>query len=223
MIANRPPAALVRRIVDGLERLGAALQADRRGALETTPLNPTQARILGYLTSRGAASVGAVAAQFGVRQPTATGSLAALEKKGLVERHADAKDRRVSALSPTQRGAELSAAIDAKSGAVERALSELAPDEQSRLLELLVRLIRILQREGAIPPQRMCVTCAYFRPYARADAEAPHHCAFVDAAFGGRDLRLDCGDHREAENKEEVWMKFLAGAPHADAGGKAAT
>jgi hypothetical protein len=31
-----------------------------------------------------------------------------------------------------------------------------------------------------------------------ADAEAPHHCAFVDAAFGDAALRMDCADHQDA-------------------------
>lgn len=223
MIASRPAPSLTRRLLDGFERVAAVLRADRRGAAGTTRLSPAQARILSYLSSRGGASVGEVAAELGVRQPTATGSLASLEKKGLVERHADGKDRRVSALSPTPRGHELTAAIDARSGAVERALSELDANEQAQLLGLIVRLIRNLQLEGAIPPQRMCVTCAYFRPYAHADAANPHHCAFVDAAFGGGGLRLDCGDHQEAENRKEIWMKFLAGAPSADAAETAAT
>jgi hypothetical protein len=47
----------------------------------------------------------------------------------------------------------------------------------------------------------MCVTCRYFRPHVHSDPERPHHCAFVDAPFGDRALRLDCRDH---EAKEEA-------------------
>jgi hypothetical protein len=43
----------------------------------------------------------------------------------------------------------------------------------------------------------MCVTCACFQPHRHAEAAAPHHCDFVDAAFGDAALRIDCVDHEE--------------------------
>jgi hypothetical protein len=30
------------------------------------------------------------------------------------------------------------------------------------------------------------------------EAAEPHHCAFVDAPFGNRALRLDCAEHEQA-------------------------
>jgi len=57
----------------------------------------------------------------------------------------------------------------------------------------------------------MCVTCRYFRPNAHDDPERPHHCAFVEAAFGDRNLRVDCLDHDPAgaEVTEELWSAFV--------------
>ncbi|WP_051134432.1 MarR family winged helix-turn-helix transcriptional regulator [Methylocystis sp. ATCC 49242] len=209
MSTGGPSAAITKRLIDGLERVSAALRADRWRALETAPVNPTQAQILGYLAGHEGARVGAIAAHLGASQPTATDSIAALEKKGLVERRPDAQDRRATTVAATERGLALSGAIEARAGATERALQALGAQEQSQLLGLVIRLIRNLQIEGAIPPQRMCVSCKYFRPYAHDDAEAPHHCALVDAAFGAPALRLDCADHEAAQDQEEVWNKFL--------------
>ena len=77
----------------------------------------------------------------------------------------------------------------------------------------LVTMIKRLQDAGAIPIQRMCVSCRHFRPYAHADAAKPHHCAFVNAAFGQRDLRIECRDHSMADPSLQAatWGVFHKG------------
>lgn len=90
------------------------------------------------------------------------------------------------------------------------ALADLSEAEQTNLLNTLIKLIRSLQLRKAIPPQRLCVTCKYFRPHVHPRPEAPHHCAFVDAPFGDRGLRLDCTEHEPANSAEEArnWAVF---------------
>lgn len=204
---------LARKLRDGLERLGAALRADQWEALAQTPLNPTQAQILSFLSRRGGARVGAVAAALGVSQPTATDSIGALERKGLAARRAEPQDARATTAAATARGRALAKSVESRVGATERALASLDVGEQTQLLGLVIKLIRNLQREGAIAPQRMCVACRHFRPYAHDDAAAPHHCAFVDAAFGEESLRVDCADHAAAQDADELWRQFSCGPP----------
>lgn len=81
------------------------------------------------------------------------------------------------------------------------------------LLRSLVKVLRALQEAGDIPLQRMCVTCTHFRPHVHPDPANPHHCAFVDAPFGDRHLRLACPDHVVAEpaRQDDAWHRF-AGA-----------
>jgi len=78
------------------------------------------------------------------------------------------------------------------------------------MLRALTRVIRALQEARAIPVQRICVTCRHFRPHVHDDATAPHHCAFVDAAFGDAGLRLDCTDHEGATGQDRArkWARF---------------
>ncbi|MGA7385021.1 MAG: hypothetical protein WBW81_10175 [Methylocella sp.] len=89
-------------------------------------------------------------------------------------------------------------------------MADLTDAEQASLLKTLIKLIRSLQLRNAIPPQRMCVTCKYFRPNAHPEGAEPHHCAFVDAPFGNRALRLDCGEHEQAGAPETArnWNAF---------------
>ena len=94
----------------------------------------------------------------------------------------------------------------------ERALETLPQEEQTELLRLIVKTIRALQVAGAIAPQRLCVTCKYFRPHAHENPSAPHHCDYVDAAFGVEALRLDCAEHEPAPaaQQESAWRSFAA-------------
>jgi DNA-binding MarR family transcriptional regulator len=203
---------LSRRLREGLDRIGAVMRADQWGVAEEAGLTPTQLHALTFIAGRGDKGIRlrAVAEHLGVTQPTATDSIAALVRKGLLTKLADPNDARAVAIRVTPSGCDVVRAIGLAITSTERALETLSTKEQSTLLELVIKTIRALQEAKAIPPQRLCVTCRHFRPYAHDDAELPHHCAFVDAAFGGRHLRLDCGEHAEAapQAREAAWRMF---------------
>lgn len=209
--ALSPP--LTRRLRDGLERIGAAMRADRWGVAEEAGLTATQLHALTFVAGRGEGGIrlGAVAEHLGVTQPTATDSVAALVRKGLLTKLADPADKRAVAIRATPAGQAVVRAVGLAVSSTERALDTLSIDEQSKLLDLVIKTIRALQEAEAIPPQRLCVTCRHFRPYAHEDAALPHHCALVDAPFGGRHLRLDCGEHAPAEPqaRDATWKLFV--------------
>ncbi len=197
-------------ILTGLARIGLVLRASAWRQAETTGLTPTQAQILVHLVRRGPARPGAVAAEIAVTQPTASDAVAALIRKGHVERRADPEDGRAALLHATAAGRDTAATVEAWPDALLEAADLLDPAERGVLLKALTRMIRTLQLRGAIPVQRMCATCSHFRPYRHTDAAAPHHCAFVDAAFGNAELRLDCADHAEADADaaRQTWARF---------------
>lgn len=211
MLAN---SKLSRRLRDGIERIAAVQRAQRWAETDETSLTPTQARILGLLASRGPSRVTAIAESLGVSQPSATGSIKALESRGLVERQSDADDGRVANLRLTQTGRTAHRAANAGESPTDAALAELSVPEQEALLVLLTKVIRGLQQQGAIVPQRTCVSCRYFRAHAHANAKTPHHCDFVNAPIGGGDLRLDCGEHETAEPalQAATWNVFNGAA-----------
>ena len=209
--SSRPLAA---RIGDGLTRIAAAMRADDWRAAEAGGLTPTQMHVLRFVAGRDPVGVRVkeIAADLGVSQPTATDAIAALERKGHVHRAPSLADRRAVTITITDSGiALLHQAADA-AGATLAAVAGLAPAEQENLLMSLVRVIRNLQEAGAIPIQRMCATCRYFRPHVHGDVAAPHHCAFVDAAFGSRDFRIDCREHETADPATRVatWATLTA-------------
>jgi DNA-binding MarR family transcriptional regulator len=206
--------ALPLRLRDGLERIAAVIRADQWSSAHTLGLNPTQVNILALLSGRNdAVRVKDIAHHLGVSAPTATDSIAALERKGLVGKAGIAGDARAVAVVVHPEGRAMLQAVGMAVSASGAALASLPEAEQTKLLGLLVKLIRHLQQAGALPAQRLCVTCRHFRPNLYRDAEKPHHCAFVNASFGNRDLRLDCGEHETADPafQAATWKAFETG------------
>jgi DNA-binding MarR family transcriptional regulator len=204
------------RLRDGLERIGAALRSEHWSATSAVGLNPTQAHVLAFLAGRDRVGIRVkdIAEQLGVSQPTATDSILALERKKLIRKSSSSEDARSTVVSITAQGRDLLRAIGLSHSATAEALNDLSAGEQAKLLQLLIKLIRSLQQSGAIPVQRMCVTCKHFRPNFYSDAMKPHHCAFVNAAFGDPNLRLDCNDHEPADpaTQAATWSAFTGSA-----------
>ena len=81
-----------------------------------------------------------------------------LLERGLVERQRDPRDRRSVVVSLTEAGRQLIRQVKAdRRHAVKQALAHLPPEEQSRLLEILDKMVRFLEAAGdagEVPPQR---------------------------------------------------------------------
>ena len=204
------------RLREGFERIALVLRSDLWLASGKAGLNPTQAQALALLAERaGGLRAKEIAAHLAVSPPTIADTLAALERKGLVARAPDPADARAMRVMLTDEGQKVGRALAQSKSQVTTALAMLSPDQQADLLLSQIRIIRSLQLAGAIPEQRICVSCRHFRPNAYPGAAQPHHCAFVNAAIGDRDLRLDCGEHEAADPSLQSanWMAFDTARP----------
>jgi DNA-binding MarR family transcriptional regulator len=212
--AREHPVESTERIATGLHKIGLVL---RHAAWRDQPrsgLTPTQAQLLAALAaSAGGRTLSSLATELGVTSPTASDSLGALERKGLVERRRAAGDGRALAVRPTSAGRRLSRTLALWPDFLLDALDALDGSERAVFQRALVKMIRSLQAQGRIPIARMCVGCRFFRPHAHAGSSKPHHCAFVDAPFGDAELRLDCADHGSlpSDEADALWERFLAG------------
>ena len=207
-------------IVTGLAKIGTYLRSEGWRQAEAEALTPTQAQILVQLLQRGPARITTLAGEIAVTQPTASDAAAALIRKGHLARRPDPSDARASLLHPTESGTRLAAAMAVWPDALIAAAEVLAQHERAVFLKALTKMIRALQVQGAVPVQRMCATCKFFRPNVHDDPVAPHHCDFVGAAFGDAALRLDCDEHETAPNTQAAvnWQIFASdGAERADA------
>jgi DNA-binding MarR family transcriptional regulator len=213
METPKNPLSINYRIREGLARMATVARVDEWNRAKALGINPTQLAILTLLEGRKhGMSVKDIAAHLGVSQPTATDSINALERKHLVVKQPSLIDRRGIAIQATKDGLAL-LQNEHTGDLAERAVSSLDDNEQQDLLVSLITMIRHLQEQNAIPVQRMCVTCRFFGPFAHPKSDRPHHCHLVDAAFGQRELRVDCREHEQADpaSRAATWEAFQTG------------
>jgi len=205
--------ALVVRLVAGLHKIGLAMKTRPWRRTGMAGIGPLQVQVLRALcsTAKGAATVSAVARELSVKLPTASEVIKTLEEKHLVRRVRSDVDNRVVTVHLTAKGRREGRAVSDWPAMVDAVTKHLSQEEQSRLLQTLVKLIRALQLQGEVPVARMCVSCQYFSPNAHPGTAQPHHCRFVDAPFGNESLRIDCPDYVAASSgqAQEVWKEFL--------------
>lgn len=211
---ERSEAPLARQVMAGLAKVGMALKSNAWRQAGSRRLTPTQAQILTLLRARGAPlRLSAVAEGLGVTLPTASDAVAALVEKALVAKRRSPDDARAVALALTPKGRREAERAAGWPDFLMEAVDTLTLEEQAVFLKSLVKMIRTLQERGQIPVARMCVSCRFFRPNAHPrDRERPHHCAFVDAPFGDRALRIECPEHQPAGPAAEArnWTALLA-------------
>jgi DNA-binding MarR family transcriptional regulator len=205
---------LDRRVVTGLAKIGLATKHRAWQEAEGRGLTPTQGQILAILRllPREGARLSALAETMAVTAATASQAVDALARKGLVAKARSTHDARALAISLTEAGRREADRAASWTDFLLGAVDVLTSEEQEVFLRGLIKMIRTLQERGEIPVSRMCVTCRYFRPNVHAEGDRPHHCAFVDAPFGERHLRLECVDHQAAppEQAARSWEAFAA-------------
>lgn len=164
-------------------------------------LNPTQSQILGTLFRADGRGLGlsALAEELGVRVPTVSDSVTALERKELVQKTVHPGDGRRMSVTLTRRGRSTAKKVSEWSSELLAALDVLPAEEQATLLASLVSVVGELATTGQIAPARTCVTCRFFGPSEHPGEALEHHCHFAGVAFGDGNLRVDCSDHEPAE------------------------
>ncbi len=206
------PGPLPERLAAGLAKISIALRSRAWREAGGRGLNPTQGQILVVLARRHRPqTLLQIAGELAITPATASDAVAALEAKGLVRKSRSGRDRRALAVSLTARGRREAERAAGWPDFLAEAAGELDAAEQAVLLRALIKMIRALQERGDISVAHMCVTCRFFRPHRYADPLRPHHCDFVNAPFGDRELRLDCPDHAAAAPAEAqaIWQSFL--------------
>lgn len=202
-------------ILIGLAKIGMALKSQSWQDAGQHGLTPTQGQILTLLLNDGQMGLrlSDVAKPLGMTAAAASDAVTALVDKGLVQKVRSPQDGRAIVITLTPLGIQVAQQTSGWADFLLSAVGELLPDEQAIFLRGLTKMMRRLQEQEHMFA-RMCVTCRFFQPNRHHDRTAPHHCAFVDVAFGDRQLRLDCHDHAPAklETAQENWQRFI----HAD-------
>lgn len=205
---------LARRIASGLGRLALAIKAKAWRGASDEGITPTQGELLARLLDQPEGlRLGDLAVALGISAPTASDAVTTLVAKDLVERRAGT-DKRSVTLRLTRSGRKMALKANDWTAFLAGSIESLPELEQAAFITSLIKIIRTMQDAGDISPQRMCVTCAHFRPFMHRGTDKPHHCAFVDAAFGPPDLQLNCPDHDmiSRDRGAIIWRQFSSAA-----------
>ncbi len=196
------------RIAQGLMKIGLAMKANEWKESAKLQLSPTQAQVLAALGTRGPLRLSELAALLAITLATASDAVSILVKKGLVEKRTSKQDARALSIVLTRTGQKAAKAVAAWPDFLVTAVDTLSPNEQVTFHRGLVKMIGTLQKRGQIPVARMCAHCTYFRPNVHAGSHAPHHCDFIDSAFGDGFIRIDCDDFVAATTSEgwDAWV-----------------
>jgi len=195
------------KLLGGLNRIGLAMRSAAWEDAVESGLTPTQSQILAFIAGRTGQNPrsGDAADALGITPQTASVAIAALVSKGLVAKVPDSSDRRASSLKLTGQGEVAARVATQWPDFLLNAVRELDVAEQKSFLRILTKLLRRLQSDGRITPQRLCVTCLHFEP------GEVHRCGYFNATLSELDLRLDCAQHEAAADDvaKAAWIALL--------------
>ena len=134
-----------------IKRIG--LECDKLSShiLEPYNLTPTQFRILKLLLLNPPCSLRQVDVEqlFGIRNPTVTGILQNLEKKGLIERRTNPQDSRSKVICLTEKALAMEALLYQLGSQVEETLTRnLDAKDKKQLTKLLKKMMGQAEQSG---------------------------------------------------------------------------
>jgi DNA-binding MarR family transcriptional regulator len=137
-------------LAENLGMVLARLYGFLRRAILPEGMSLTQALALGTLRDLGPQRVTDLADLEGVRQPTCTGIVNAMEAQGWVARRSNDADRRAVLVELTTEGRRtLQAITDARTGVLDLHLRELSESERKALAAALPGLTKLIELGGA--------------------------------------------------------------------------
>lgn len=186
----------------GLEQLASLVRAQAWRSDGVPALPPTQASVLRMLAAtKEGLRARQIAERIGVSPASLSDSLKAMEAKEWIRRDVDEIDRRASLVRLTRQGRALVTRLNHPNRGMAALMQELDADDVGALLRVTQLLVGQAQQQGLATGLRTCLGCRFFRPFASADPDRPHFCAFVNAPFGDAELRADCAEQLPADDE----------------------
>ena len=182
-----------RRIKELIERLGRISAADEWGS----DINPTQWTALSYLAraNRFSRSPSHVADFMATTRGTASQTLKALARKGLITEIRSETDKRSISYSITEKGERLFH----RTSTIEEAVLGLSGQESSELLKNLEALSRTALKQRRYKSFGVCDTCDYHRKEQRGG-----YCNLLHLSLSPEDANQICHEHTQVSMVSDI-------------------
>jgi DNA-binding MarR family transcriptional regulator len=183
-------------IYEYLERIANLIRTDVRRAGIASGLQPVQLEALHYLSrcNRYSNTPVAVAEFLGLTKGTVSQTLGVLEANRLIEKQADARDRRVVHLRLTAEGEQI-VAESIPPQVLKSAIERLSEGEGEEIAGLLDQILRRLQQANGLKTFGACKTC---RHHLREAGDA-RRCSLTTEPLTDLDAEKICREHDPAE------------------------
>ncbi|MFT7558944.1 MAG: DNA-binding MarR family transcriptional regulator [Flavobacteriales bacterium] len=172
-----------------IERVAGLLRSETRSALVEHGLQPVQFEVLHYLSecNRYSDTPMAVTEYLGQTKGTVSQTLKVLEKNVLLEKVADASDKRVTHLQLTVKALNLLSLIR-PSRLLSEALSE-SPDAD-KIFDSHKRVLGLIQAKNKFQAFGQCQNCVHNRPQ-----NGQFLCGLTEEALSAQDVLKICREY----------------------------
>ena len=179
-------------IYEYLERIANLIRTDVRRTGVSSGLQPVQLEALHYLSrcNRYSNTPVAVAEFLGLTKGTVSQTLGVLEANRLIEKEADAKDRRVVHLRLTHEG-ERMVEESIPPQLIRSAFEGLSLKETADVVGVLERILRRLQRANGLKTFGACKTCRHHR----VEEGGSRRCGLTTEPLSDSDAEQLCREH----------------------------
>ena len=177
---------------DQLRQLCGVLHASNRQFAAAHGLQPVHLDVLRYLarSNRYSNTPAAISQYLQTTKGTVSQSISVLEKKKLISKLADAKDRRVVRLKLLSKGKRLLDAL-VVDDAVKEALDALGDRARGSFQSSVIELLRSVQKTNDYQSFGQCQTCRFFR----RPADGVFQCGVTGEPLSDDDSQLICVEH----------------------------
>jgi len=184
-----------RNIYDYIERLSNLLRADSRSNVADYHLQPIHLEALHYLSNCNRYSDTPMGVTEYLRQTKGTVSqtLKLLEKKGLLTKHRDSNDKRITHLKVSKLGKEI-LERSVPSQLFQHACQQLPQNSQTQITAALKELLTALQRANGARPFGVCHSCRYHQ----VGEKNSFFCGLIGEPLSKHDVQLICREYESA-------------------------
>ncbi|MCX7929468.1 MAG: MarR family transcriptional regulator [Chlorobi bacterium] len=187
-------------IIAAVERLSAVVRSLQWSAAYAEGLYPAQLQTLQICASRQSEglTLSTLAAELNVSSASMGDTVSALERKGLLIRKSNPRDRRAVVVELTDEGRRVLDRVQQWDTPLRGALEALPEARRETGYEFLLEVLRQLWHNGVITMPRMCLTCRWLH-YDKRSYIATYRCQLLEMELVPLQLRLECPDHQSLD------------------------